>query len=150
MYALLDDQSDACSIKETTLEKLDVTGPEVQLKLSTVLAQQTIPSKKVAGLVRGIEEKTDISLPKVYTRELIPTKRSQIPRPDTALKSPHLESIASCLMPYRSNVDVGLLIGINCIRAIKPLTVIPGKDDEPYAVKTALGWGVVGILSPNT
>ena len=42
VYALLDDQSDACFIKETTLNKLNVNGPEVSLKLSTVLAQDTM------------------------------------------------------------------------------------------------------------
>jgi len=37
-YALLDEQSDACFVKEDLLGKLDVNGPEVELKVSTVLA----------------------------------------------------------------------------------------------------------------
>ena len=37
VYALLDDQSDACLVKDDILHELDVTGPDVQLKLSTVL-----------------------------------------------------------------------------------------------------------------
>ena len=44
MYALLDDQSDAWFIKETTVRKLEVDCPEVQLRLSTVLAERTITS----------------------------------------------------------------------------------------------------------
>ena len=36
VYALLDDQSDACFIKDSILQQLNVTGPAVQLKLSTV------------------------------------------------------------------------------------------------------------------
>ena len=39
VYALLDDQSDACFIKESVLEKLELNGPQVRLKLSTVLAE---------------------------------------------------------------------------------------------------------------
>ena len=64
VYALLDDQSDACFIKQIALEKLGVSGPEVQLKLSTVLAQEAITSKKISGLVvQGVNESTEISLP---------------------------------------------------------------------------------------
>ena len=39
-YALLDDQSDTCFVKETAVDKLGVSGSEVHLKLSTVLAQR--------------------------------------------------------------------------------------------------------------
>lgn len=47
-------------------------------------------------------------------------------------------------MPYKDDIDVGLLIGTNCTRAIKPLDVIPGKEDDPYGQRTALGWGIIG------
>ena len=53
-------------------------------------------------------------------------------------------------MPYQHNVDVGLLRGVNCTKAIKPREVIPGADDDPYAVRTTLGWGVIGIMNHTT
>ena len=52
-------------------------------------------------------------------------------------------------MPLDEDVDVALLIGLNCARAIKPLEVIPGKQDDPYAKKTALGWGIIGAISSS-
>ncbi|CAB4016733.1 Hypothetical predicted protein [Paramuricea clavata] len=58
----------------------------------------------------------------------------------------HLQKIAEFLMPFRNDVVVGLLIGTNCARAIKPREIIPGNDDDPYAKRTALGWGIVGIV----
>ena len=150
VYALLDDQSDACFIKQIALEKLGVSGPEIQLKLSIVLAQEAIPSKKISGLVvQGVNESTEISLPHAYTRHIIPARRSQIPRPETARKWPHLKRIADHLMPYRDDLDVSLLLGMNCARAIKPREVIPGNDDDPYAKRTALGWGVIGMVTPG-
>lgn len=36
-----------------------------------------------------------------------------------------------------------MLIGTNCTRAIKPCEVIPGRDNDPYSIKTDLGWGIV-------
>ena len=63
-YALLDDQSDACFIKDSALEALGINGPEVELELSTVLAQKKIKSRKITGLVvRGVNETVDIALP---------------------------------------------------------------------------------------
>ena len=150
VYALLDDQSDACFIKDTVLEKLKANGPEVQLKLLTVLAEEVITCKRIDGLiVQGVNEVTTARLPGAYTRADIPAKRGQIPRPETARDWPHLSRIADQLMPYREDVEVGLLIGANCVRAIKPSEVIPGLEDDPYAKKTALGWGVIGVVSPN-
>ena len=150
VYALLDDQSDACFIKQTALEMLGIEGPEVHLRLSTVLAEEDITSQKISGLVvRGVNESTEIPLPRTYTRDIIPAKRSQIPRPETARKWSHLKRIAGDLMPYNDNLDVSLLIGINCARAIKPREIIPGNDDDPYAKRTALGWGIIGMTAPD-
>ena len=64
VYALLDDQSDACFIKDTVLEKLKANGPEVQLKLSTVLAEEVITCKRIDGLiVQGVNEAITVRLP---------------------------------------------------------------------------------------
>ena len=147
VYALLDEQSDACFVTESAINSLGVDGPDTRLELSTVLACKTITSKKITGLtIRGVNEATDIPLPKPYTRNVIPARHSQIPRPETARKWPHLEGIARHLMPLDTDVEVGLLIGANCARAIKPHKVILGKDNDPYAKKTALGWGIVGVV----
>ena len=65
VYALLDEQSDACFLKESTLTALGVDGPELNLHLSTVLGQKTITGKKVTGLtVRGVNKTTEIILPR--------------------------------------------------------------------------------------
>ena len=75
-------------------------------------------------MVRGVSETSEIILPKTYTRDVIPARRSQIPRHETALKWPHLESIAGHLMPLDTEAEIGLLIGANCPRVIKPHEVI--------------------------
>ena len=132
---------------ENLLNTLGVDGPEIHLELTTVLAQKTITSKKITGLsVRGINETIDIPLPRTYTRNVIPARSSQIPIPETARKWPNLKEISSHLMPLDNDIEVGLLIGANCAQAIKPHKVILGNDDNPYAKKTALGWGIIGVV----
>ena len=56
----------------------------------------------------------------------------------------HLKPIASKLMPYRSDQEVGLLIGTNCLKAIKPQEIIPSADNDPYGIRADLDWGIVG------
>ena len=44
------------------------------------------------------------------------------------------------------DISVDLLIGANCLQALEPMEVIPRQNDGPYAIKTALGWCVVGPI----
>lgn len=62
-----------------------------------------------------------------------------------------LKPTASKLMPYGSDLEVGLLIGINCLKAIKPRKIIPGANTDPYGIRTDLGWVIVDreSLSPS-
>ncbi|KAK9513134.1 hypothetical protein VZT92_026696 [Zoarces viviparus] len=47
-------------------------------------------------------------------------------------------------MPPLMDCGVGLLIGYDCSRALAPRRVITGGDYDPYAIKTDLGWSIVG------
>ena len=42
------------------------------------------------------------------------------------------------------NANVGLLIGCNYSQVLQPLEVIPSQNGGPYALKTLLGWSVIG------
>lgn len=147
VYALLDEQSDACFIKESTAKKLSVNGPEVLLKVSTLSGDEQVASNKIKDLVIcGFNESESINLPPTYIKENIPARRGHIPRRETAQRWPHLKEIADKMMPYEKDVEVGLLIGISCTRALQPREVVVGKEDDPYAKKTLLGWGIIGQI----
>ena len=149
VYALLDDQSDTTFVTQEALKSLNVSGPETQLSLSTMHADnEVIASNKIKGLaVSDYDHNVSIPLPTTFSCTTIPAGRRQIPCPEMVNQWPHLVPIANSLTPYQHNVEIGLLIGSNCPRAIMPRKVIPGKDNEPYAQKTDLGWGIVGNVS---
>ena len=44
------------------------------------------------------------------------------------------------------DISVDLLIGANCLEALEPMEVISRQNDGQYAIKTALGWCVVGRI----
>ena len=114
-------------------------------------AQTEIVAKKIEGLaVQHINEaEAQIMLPKAYSRDVIPSKKGQIPTPEKAQKWPHLDRVKDQLLPLQEDMEIGILIGCNCPKALKPREGILGSDEDPYAVRTLLGWGIIGPATPT-
>ncbi|XP_062848434.1 uncharacterized protein LOC134310729 [Trichomycterus rosablanca] len=145
VYALLDTQSDTTFIDEDVSKELQVATQPVKLKLTTMMGENRImKSERVSDLcVRGYDSTIHIDLPSTYTKDCIPANREHIPTRETAKHWEHLTTIADSLPPLL-DCEVGLLIGYNCPRTLVPRRVISGKDNEPYAILTDLGWSIVG------
>lgn len=152
VYALLDDQSDTTFVTDKVLEDLGVRGAKTRLSLSTLHAENKIvDTRKAKGLLlQDFKRQVSITLPRSFTRSSIPVQRSQIPTPESAKLWAHTQPIAKELMPYSEDIDVGVLVGLDCTRALIPREVIPGDDGTPYALRTDLGWGLVGRYSNDT
>ncbi|XP_028406789.1 uncharacterized protein LOC114529231 [Dendronephthya gigantea] len=151
VYALLDNGSGGTFIKTETMNRLGINGENTTLVLTTMHGTQEIETRVVNGLIAVNYQQEDVSvdLPRSYERQQIPIDRDEIPRPEVAVKHQHLQKISKQLAPYMKNVEVGLLIGLNCPKALRPREVIHGQDTEPYAVQSILGWYVNGPVSSN-
>lgn len=150
VYALLDTQSDTIFIDHDVSHELQADASPVKLKLTTMMSKNAVVnSEKVSGLlVRGYSSPTFIQLPPAYTKDYIPANREHIPTCETAKCWSHLSPIIDEVPPLL-NCEVGLLIGYTCPRALAPKQVILGKDNEPYAIQTELGWSIVGSSEPS-
>ncbi|XP_034454823.1 uncharacterized protein LOC117769793 [Hippoglossus hippoglossus] len=150
VYALLDTQSDTVFVDQDVSQGLQTKAQPVRLKLTTMIGKDALMhSERVSGLrVRGYDSTILIDLPPAYTKDCIPVNRKHIPTCETARHWNHLSTIADEIPP-QLECEVGLLIGYNCSRALAPKQVILGGDNEPYAVRTDLGWSIVGCSSPN-
>ncbi|XP_043198408.1 uncharacterized protein LOC122368497 [Amphibalanus amphitrite] len=150
VYAILDPQSDGTFITESVCDKIKAPGVETSLELSTITGKTEVKAKAVTGLViEALDSSSEISLPTTYTREDMPVDRQLIPRRETAANWSHLREVAESLPPYYPEASIGLLIGLNCSKAIKPQDIVTGDDNAPWAVRTAMGWGVVGLARGN-
>ena len=147
VYALLDAQSDTCFVSKSACAAVNASGRSTSLELSTIAGRTVIDSEVVDDLIiQPLQSEDVIPLPGCYTRSNIPCSRSSIPRRETARKWGHLKEVAEQIPDYVESAEIGLLLGTSCSRAIKPHEVIPGREDEPWAVRTALGWGIVGTI----
>ena len=131
VYAVLDDQSDTCFFTNEVCKKLGLEGPTLTLELGTMHAVEKITTSKINGLVISSRDKlVKIELLKSYTRDQISARKEQIPRPETAQPWKHC-TIAGKIPPYYEDLKFGLLIGNNCVQAIKPQDVIQRKPQRP-------------------
>jgi len=148
VYAILDNASGGTFIKEESLEKLGVKGTETKLLLTTMHGTQEIDTKVVDGLVAAHFSENDVHLdiPRAYVRQHIPADQDEIPRPETASGWPHLQRVVEHIPPYMEDVEIGLLIGLNCASAVRPRDIIHGEQIDPYAVQSLLGWHINGPI----
>ncbi|XP_073724404.1 uncharacterized protein [Misgurnus anguillicaudatus] len=150
VYALLDTQSDTVFINQDVTHELQADVCPVKLKLTTMMGKNAVVSSgKVSDLlVRGYNSATVIKLPTAYTKDYIPANREHIPTCETAKQWSHLLPIVDEIPPLLS-CEVSLLIGYSCPRALAPKQVILGKENEPFAIHTDLGWSIIGNSTPD-
>ena len=65
-----------------------------------------------------------------FTREDLPADVKEVATQETARKWEHFRVIADKL-PAETNLEVGLLIGANCLKALEPKELLSGKDGGP-------------------
>jgi hypothetical protein len=119
-YAILDPQSDTCFVSPSIVRQTGAKGVSVQLKLTTMLDEEIVSAKKVHGLyIQDMTHTLDTALPAMCERNK-PANHNQIPRPETVRDFAHLSDIADCLHPYQRDLQIGVPIGLNCPRLIKP------------------------------
>ena len=137
-YALLNTQSDTSFISSDICGKLGVCGVDTTLRLSTMTAEEKVlHCSRVNGLVvGGFDSQIRISMPPLYTHDCIPADQDCKP-------------MIGHLMP-KSNCGVGLLLGYNCPRALTPRDVIPSEGEGPFAQRTDLGWGIIGLVKDDS
>ena len=145
VYAILDTQSDATFVLKETCEELNAETQPTKLRLSTITSQDSlVESQRVSSLqVRGYNSDVKIPIPVAFTSTCIPADEEHIPTKEIAKNWEHLRSIEN-EMHDLFDCNVGLLIGYDCSQALTPREVLAGGNDEPYGIKTDLGWSIVG------
>ena len=145
VYAILDTQSDSTFVLKETCDELDADKQPTKLRLSTITSQESVvDSQRVSGLqVRGYNSDLKIPIPVAYTSTSIPADEDHIPTTTTAKNWSHLRPTEDKMLDLL-DCNVGLLVGYDCSQALSPREVISGESNEPYAIKTHLGWSIVG------
>ncbi|XP_071834278.1 uncharacterized protein [Apostichopus japonicus] len=143
--ALLDQGSDTSLCENELVRELGIVGESAVYELSTVNSPATVTKGvEIALEVVGLEGNENIELLNVWSVESLPVTKRSIPTQDQVNKWPHLRDIEFQTMDREK---VQLLIGSDTPEAFWVLEERRGKRKEPYAVRTPLGWTVMGPLA---
>ena len=104
----------------------------------------------VSGISCGKEGPVGwIEVPKAYSRSFLPAEREEIATPKKIKKWKYLYPITAEIT-QDNDIEVGMLIGANCMKALEPVEIIVSQDRGAYAYKTKLDWCIVGPIVSNT
>ena len=139
-YAFLDQGSTTSLCADRLLDILDVTGEQTRFSLSTVSEQLVSRNgKNVSLTVRSLTGKKLFLQNMLSIREL-PVDPNPALTTSEASAWPHLQD----LHPPEVDGEVLLLIGVDTPEAFWVMEERRGNAGEPYAVKSTLGWSLVG------
>ena len=133
-YAMLDNCNQRSFIQEALVKKMQTIGRKTTLNLKTLNGERSESTTAIEGLqVAGSKDgSTWIKLPRIYTRKHLPVDKRAVATPDKIEEWGYLKSISSEIT-QTDDVQVDLLIGVNCMKALEPLKVIASNNRGPYA-----------------
>ena len=84
-----------------------------------------------------------LELQDTYTKKYLPVGKEDAATPSKSKQWGYLERIFDNINED-DNISVRIVIGANCTKALEPVDVIPTENNGTYAVKTRIGWCIVG------
>ena len=143
-YALLDDGADKYLFDERLIDALHVTSRPLAFKISTVSSTGSIIYGQALDLhVQPINGDDTVSLRNVWLVKRLPISTQSAAVIDDIKNLPYLADIH---VPSIDTTNVMLLIGTDFPEAHIPLEVQSCHCDQPYAIRTRLGWAIRGPL----
>ena len=148
-YVLLDSCSQDTFILERLPKRFGIKGRRTSITIKTLNGEVTNKSSVISGMkVASSRDSSEdwLELPDTYTKKYLPVGKEDVATPSKLKNWGHLERILDEINED-DNISVGLLIVANCTKALEPIDVIPSKNNGPYAIKTRLGWCIVGPVN---
>ena len=144
-HVLLDNCSQGTFVMKSIVDTkgIDVTPTSTTIKpLNGDVANTSVPDEGLKVCVAAASGKNRwVKIPKAFSRTQVDAE--DIATLEQITKSEYLDKILHDIN-QSFDVEIGLLIGANCSKALEPNKIIPSRNGGSYAFRTILGWCVVG------
>ncbi|XP_068729037.1 uncharacterized protein [Montipora capricornis] len=141
-YALLDNGSDVTLCDRKLVDELGITGQPRSFMLTTQESKNSERSGLEVKLIVGsINGDSSLEVPRAWTVDRLNISECSIPRDHDVTKWPHLNGIE---LPEIDGKEVRVLIGCNVPEAFWVLEERRGGRGEPVAIRSLLGWTLIG------
>lgn len=142
----LDTCSTDCWINESLLDKLGLFPQPTNLNISTMSVKNQMMETRVVNNLQifDVEETSCTTVPVVYTKPQSswPFSKEDLITADDVKQFQHLSEVPFNFL----DEEVGLLIGMSASELLKPLQIIDGQMNEPFASLGNLGWSLSGSI----
>jgi len=143
-FAMLDSGSNRSFCSMSLVDKLDVTGKDITMKVNTMnKSEQTKACEvnlQVTSTTGKRRQRKIVEIPHVIAvKDFVKLKGNMVLQNEVT----HLDHFKGLPLPSKAG-EVTLLIGQDAPDALKPIETRDGGDGQPYAVKTTLGWVING------
>jgi len=139
--AFLDYRSTAIFCNRKLMEILQATGHPKLLTFNTLTDSRNLDSIAIKVSVRPVDGGEWISLNEVLITDEIPVTPKTLPSRRVLNVFPHLGNVR---FPTIDDGTVSLLLGADVPEALRVLAVRHGQGRSPDAIKTPLGWSLLG------
>ena len=146
-YATCDEGSNATLVKESLMNELGLEGQPIDFKRTTMNNVSKESGKSQFLYVQGLGQKECLEVPNALSIKDLSVARSCIPTKEDINKWSHLSDVH---IPELKNPEVTLLIGTDVPEAYWKLEERRGRNKEPYAIRTPLGWSVAGPMETTS
>uniref|UniRef100_A0AAG5DIV5 Integrase catalytic domain-containing protein n=1 Tax=Anopheles atroparvus TaxID=41427 RepID=A0AAG5DIV5_ANOAO len=145
-FALLDTGASSTLIEQTMANRLKLKGnvDPITLTWTQNLSVEETNSRRVECRIKGTKEGKEYSLQSARTVKRLDLPTQSMDTAELQQRFPHLKGIN--VMSY-DNARPTVLIGLNNNHLMVPLDQRIGKNREPTAIKTKLGWTIFGVDS---
>ena len=141
--ALLDTGSDATLVRSDIANYLKLDGVTQNLKIANaVLNQKPLQSKLVSFEIYSDSQPDPFTITNVWVVSNLSVKYRKYNPNSVKLSYTHLRDIP---IPKLHPEDVTLIIGTDFPKLLLNQEYKEGKHCEPYAIKTYLGWVLIGV-----
>ena len=141
-YALLDSGSDVSICESNLAKQLGITGTPTTFTLTTINeGTKRNRGEKIRLVVSNLNGDESVDISRAWTVNKLPVSKRCIPTTQDVSRWSHLDGIE---FPELKNQNVTLIIGSDVPEAHWVLDQRRGRRKEPYAVRTLLGWTLLG------
>ncbi len=147
-FALLDSGSSHTFCSQSLINELGLSGRKETLSLTTLEKKDSVSNCEVITNleITNLEESSFAKLPIVISRPNLPINPENLASQHDVSGFPHLAGVR---LPVASSREVKLLIGLDNPDLLMPLNIIKGKQGQPWACQTKLGWTLNGPVGKS-
>ena len=142
-YALLDCGSNKSMCSESLLTDLGTTGTPISYSLNTVDKHGRRHGFSASLSVKSMDSSAVFEIGDVWSSKSLHVSMNGMPDEEDVSAWPHLSDIR---LPRIDASEVTLLIGSDVPEAFWVEDERRGSTGEPYAIKTPLGWALLGPI----